>query len=83
MAWPRPGSDLRALLNQFRYVDLARKVIGVGSVGTRERIALFLGVDAQDPFFLQIKQAQPSVLERFVGKSEYSNHGQRVVAGGG
>ncbi len=74
-------SDLRALFDQFRYVDLARKVVGVGSVGTRDRIALFLGVDGQDPLFLQIKEAQPSVLERFVGKSEYPNPGQRVVAG--
>jgi hypothetical protein len=53
----------------------------VGSVGTRDWIALFLGVDGQDPLFLQIKEAQPSVLERFVGKSEYPNHGQRVVTG--
>ena len=75
------GSHLRALLNQFRYVDLARKVVGVGSVGTRDWIALFLGVDDQDPLFLQIKEAQPSVLERFVGKSEYPNHGEPVVAG--
>ena len=71
------ASDLRALLDQFRYVDLARKVVGVGSVGTRDWIALFLGVDSQDPLFLQIKEAQPSVLERFVGKSEYPNHGRR------
>ena len=75
------ASDRRVLLEQFRYVDLARKVVGVGSVGTRDRIALFLGVDGQDPLFLQVKEAQPSVLERFVGKSEYPNHGQRVVAG--
>ena len=75
------ASDLRALLDQFRFVDLARKVIGVGSVGTRDWFALFVGVDAQDPLFLQIKEAQPSVLERFVGKSEYPNSGQRVVAG--
>ncbi|MGA7083564.1 MAG: DUF2252 family protein, partial [Pseudolabrys sp.] len=74
-------SDLRALLDQFRYVHLARKAVGVGSVGTRDWIVLFLGVDSQDPLFLQIKEAQPSVLERFVGKSEYSNHGERVVAG--
>ena len=59
----------------------ARKVVGVGSVGTRDWIALFLGVDGHDPLFLQIKEAQPSVLERFVGKSEYPNHGQRVIAG--
>ena len=75
------ANDLRVLLDQFRYVDQARKVVGVGSVGTRDRIALFLGVDGQDPLFLQVKEAQPSVLERFVGKSEYPNHGQRVVEG--
>ncbi len=74
-------TDRRHLLEQFRFVDLARKVVGVGSVGTRAWIALFLGIDDRDPLFLQIKEAQPSVLERFVGKSEYSNCGQRVVAG--
>jgi uncharacterized protein (DUF2252 family) len=74
-------TDRRHLLEQFRYVDLARKVVGVGSVGTRAWIALFLGIDGQDPLFLQVKEAQPSVLEQFVGKSEYSNCGQRVVAG--
>ena len=74
-------TDRRHLLEQFRYVDLARKVVGVGSVGTRAWIALFIGMDGQDPLFLQIKEAQPSVLEQFVGKSEYSNCGQRIVAG--
>jgi uncharacterized protein (DUF2252 family) len=74
-------TDRRHLLEDFRFVDLARKVVGVGSVGTRAWIALMLGADQQDPLFLQIKEAQPSVLERFVGKSEYSNSGQRVVAG--
>ncbi len=74
-------TDRRHLLEEFRFVDLARKVVGVGSVGTRAWIALLLGADEQDPLFLQIKEAQPSVLERFVGKSEYSNCGQRVVAG--
>jgi uncharacterized protein (DUF2252 family) len=74
-------TDRRHLLSQFRFVDLARKVVGVGSVGTRAWIALFLGIDDQDPLFLQIKEAQPSVLERFVGKSPYTNCGQRVVAG--
>jgi uncharacterized protein (DUF2252 family) len=74
-------TDRRHLLEEFRFVDLARKVVGVGSVGTRAWIALMLGADEQDPLFLQIKEAQPSVLERFVGKSEYSNSGQRVVAG--
>jgi uncharacterized protein (DUF2252 family) len=74
-------NDRRHLLEQFTVVDLARKVVGVGSVGTRDWIALFLGADCQDPLFLQIKEAQPSVLERFVGKSEYQNSGERVVAG--
>jgi uncharacterized protein (DUF2252 family) len=74
-------TDRRHLLEDFRFVDLARKVVGVGSVGSRAWIALLLGADEQDPLFLQIKEAQPSVLERFVGKSEYSNCGQRVVAG--
>ena len=74
-------TDRRHLLEQFRFVDLARKVVGVGSVGTRAWIALFLGTDDQDPLFLQVKEAQPSVLERFVGRSEYKNSGQRVVAG--
>jgi len=74
-------TDRRHLLEQFRFVDMARKVVGVGSVGTRAWIALLLASDDQDPLFLQIKEAQPSVLERFVGKSEYANHGQRVIAG--
>jgi uncharacterized protein (DUF2252 family) len=74
-------TDRRYLLEQFRLVDLARKVVGVGSVGTRAWIGLFLGRNNQDPLFLQMKEAQESVLERFVGKSAYPNHGQRVVAG--
>jgi uncharacterized protein (DUF2252 family) len=74
-------TDRRHLLEQFRFVDLARKVVGVGSVGTRAWIGLFLGADDKDPLFLQMKEAQPSVLEAFVGKSEYNNSGQRVVAG--
>jgi uncharacterized protein (DUF2252 family) len=74
-------TDRRHLLEQFRFVDMARKVVGVGSVGTRAWIVLFLGVDLDDPLFLQVKEAQPSVLEQFVGKSEYKNCGRRVVAG--
>jgi uncharacterized protein (DUF2252 family) len=74
-------SDLRALVEQFRLVDIARKVVGVGSVGTRCWVALLLGVDRNDPLFLQIKEAQPSVHERFIGRSRYANSGQRVVAG--
>jgi uncharacterized protein (DUF2252 family) len=74
-------SDRQHLLESFRFVDLARKVVGVGSVGTRAWIALFLGADDRAPLFLQIKEAERSVLEQFVGKSEYANSGQRVVAG--
>jgi uncharacterized protein (DUF2252 family) len=75
------ATDRRHLLEGFQFVDLARKVVGVGSVGTRAWIALFLGSDKQDPLFLQVKEAQRSVLEQFVGKSEFANCGQRVVAG--
>jgi uncharacterized protein (DUF2252 family) len=74
-------TDRRVLLEGFRMVDIARKVVGVGSVGTRAWIMLMLGRDEQDPLFLQFKEAQPSVLEEFTAKSEYGNHGQRVVAG--
>ena len=74
-------TDRRHLIEEFRYVDMARKVVGVGSVGTRAWILLFLGADDQDPLFLQVKEAQQSVLEQFVGKSAYNNCGQRVVAG--
>jgi uncharacterized protein (DUF2252 family) len=73
--------DRRHLLEEFRMVDLARKVVGVGSVGTRCWILLLLGRDGDDPLFLQIKEAQASVLEPYLGKSGYANHGQRVVAG--
>jgi uncharacterized protein (DUF2252 family) len=74
-------TDRRHLLEQYRFVELARKVVGVGSVGTRAWIALMLGRDNTDPLFLQVKEAEASVLERFVGRSQYANHGQRVVAG--
>ena len=74
-------TDRRELLESFEYVHSARKVVGVGSVGTRAWILLLLGRDGQDPLFLQAKEAQESVLERFVGKSKYPNSGQRVVAG--
>jgi len=74
-------SDKRHLLEQFRFVHLARKVVGVGSVGTRAWIGLLLGRDGQDPLFLQMKEAQESVLARFAGRSKYANQGQRVVAG--
>jgi uncharacterized protein (DUF2252 family) len=74
-------TDRRHLLEQFRLVHLARKVVGVGSVGTDDWIGLFLGRDDRDPLLLQIKEAEESVLERFVGRSAHTNHGQRVVTG--
>jgi hypothetical protein len=74
-------TDRRHLLEQFRLLDVARKAVGVGSVGTRAWILLFAGRDESDPLFLQAKEAQPSVLERFVHKSSYGNCGERVVAG--
>jgi len=74
-------TDRRYLLDQYEFADLARKVVGVGSVGTRCWIVLLLGKDASDPLFLQVKEAQESVLSRFVGASKYANQGQRVVAG--
>ncbi|MGO9904132.1 MAG: DUF2252 domain-containing protein [Solirubrobacteraceae bacterium] len=73
--------DRRHLLERFRYVHAARKVVGVGSVGTRAWIMLMVGRDNDDPLFLQLKEAQPSVLEPFLGKSEYASHAQRVVEG--
>ena len=62
-------TDRRVLLEEFRLVDLARKVVGVGSVGTRAWIALMLGRDRQDPLFLQFKEAQSSVLEEFTARA--------------
>jgi len=66
---------------EFTYVHAARRVVGVGSVGTRAYILLMLGRDESDPLFLQVKEAQASVLERFLAVSAYRNHGQRVVVG--
>ena len=74
-------TDRKSLLEQFQLRDVARKVVGVGSVGTRCWIVLLLGRDAADPLFLQVKEAQMSVLAGFVGASKYPNQGQRVVAG--
>jgi hypothetical protein len=68
-------------IEEFRYVHAAYKMVGVGSVGTRCYIMLMLGRDHNDPLFLQVKEAQSSVLERFLGESAYSHHGERVVAG--
>jgi uncharacterized protein (DUF2252 family) len=73
--------DRRNLLESYRYVHAARKVVGVGSVGTRAWILLMLGRDKSDPLFLQFKEAQASVLEPFLGKSQFDQHGQRVVEG--
>ncbi|MFM8237426.1 MAG: DUF2252 domain-containing protein [Actinomycetota bacterium] len=73
--------DRRHLLESYRVVDIARKVVGVGSVGTRCWIALLLGRDDTDPLFLQLKQASASVLEAQVGRSTFANSGQRVVEG--
>ncbi|HSR83206.1 MAG TPA: DUF2252 domain-containing protein [Streptosporangiaceae bacterium] len=74
-------TDRRQLLEQFEFADMARKVVGVGSVGTRCWIVLMLGRDGNDPLFLQVKEAEESVLSHFVGASRYPNQGQRVVAG--
>jgi len=73
--------DLRHLLHRFTPIDAARKVVGVGSVGTRCFVVLLLGRDREDPFFLQVKEATSSVLEPYLGVSRYASHGQRVVAG--
>jgi len=73
--------DKRHLLGQYRMVDVARKVVGVGSVGTRCWIVLLLDRHSGSPLFLQVKEAQASVLEPFLRKSTFRNHGHRVVAG--
>jgi uncharacterized protein (DUF2252 family) len=73
--------EYRHLFDSYRYVHAARKVVGVGSVGTRAWIALFLGRDEDDPLFLQIKEAQPSVLEPYTERTEFAHQGQRVVVG--
>jgi uncharacterized protein (DUF2252 family) len=76
------SEERRMLLSRYNEVDIAGKVVGVGSVGTRCMIALFLGgAEGDDPLFLQIKEAGASVLEPYMGASPYSNHGQRVVHG--
>ena len=73
--------ERRHLLESYRYTHMARRVGGVGSVGTRAWIVLLIGRDGDDPLFLQVKQAGPSVLERYGGRSVTRNHGQRVVQG--
>jgi uncharacterized protein (DUF2252 family) len=72
--------DRRLILDRYRIVDVARKVVGVGSVGTRCDVALLMAGE-HDPMLLQFKEALPSVLEPFVAKSRYANHGERVVIG--
>ena len=73
--------DRRHLLERYRFVDIARKVVGVGSVGTRAWIVLLLGRDDDDPLVLQVKEARPSVLEPYAPRARYANQGQRVVEG--
>ncbi len=73
--------DLRPVVQSYRPVDVARKVTGVGSVGTRAWVVLMLGRDDDDPLFLQVKEAQPSVLRTHLGRGRYANQGRRVVEG--
>ncbi len=75
------GEDRRRLVDRYQFVDLARKVVGVGSVATRCWVALMVGRDEGDPLFLQVKEAEASVLEPYLGRSQFGNHGQRVVEG--
>jgi uncharacterized protein (DUF2252 family) len=75
------SQDRQAVYDLYRFRDMARKVVGVGSVGTRAWVMLFFGRDDRDPLFLQAKQTQASVLERFVGRSRYRRAGRRVVEG--
>ena len=75
------SGDRQRLLEKYEFTDLARKVVGVGSVGTRCWVALFVGRDHNDPLFLQIKEAEAAVGQAFLGPSEYAHHGQRVVEG--
>ncbi len=75
------ANDRRRLIERFRFVHAARKVVGVGSVGTRAWIALMIGRGDDDPLFLQAKEAESSVLEPYLGKSKFASHGQRVVEG--
>jgi uncharacterized protein (DUF2252 family) len=75
------STDRRHLLEEYRFSQMARKVVGVGSVGTRAWVILLHGASHEDVLFLQAKEAEASVLERFTKKSQYGNHGARVVAG--
>ena len=81
-AVPRePATHLRALVESYRFAGMARKVVGVGSVGTRDWVVLMTGRDAADPLLLQLKEANRSVLERYAGRSGYESQGRRVVEG--
>ena len=73
--------ERRYLLDRFTFVDVVRQVVGVGSVGMQVYLVLLEGRDRDDPLFLQIKQAGPSVYEQYLGPSPYPNHGQRVITG--
>jgi uncharacterized protein (DUF2252 family) len=75
------SDEYGVLLGDYTFQGIARKVVGVGSVGTRAWVVLFMGRDEQDPLVLQAKEAQASVLEPYAGASQYENHGQRVVEG--
>ena len=75
------SAEYRRLFDSYRFVHAARKVVGVGSVGTRAWVALFVGRDEDDPLFLQVKEAQPSVLEPYTAPTEFPHQGQRVVVG--
>ena len=75
------ADERKIMLKQYRIVDVVRKVVGVGSVGTRCWVIFLTGNHSEDPLFLQVKEAQPSVLEPYVNKSIYANQGQRVVIG--
>jgi uncharacterized protein (DUF2252 family) len=73
--------DRRVLVERYRFADIAHKVVGVGSVGTRAWVVLLLGRNHKDPLMLQFKEAQQSVLEPYLGASHYHHHGQRIVEG--
>jgi len=75
------SGERQRLLDKYEFADLARKVVGVGSVGTRCWVAAFVGRDLEDPLFLQIKEAEAAVGEPFLSKSRFANQGQRVVEG--
>ncbi len=71
----------KRLFSRYRFVDLAHKIVGVGSVGTQCYISLWIGIDEGDPLFLQVKQARSSLLEPYLGRSEYDHPGERIVTG--